>query len=89
MILTLTIPDDLTAPLRSVHGPDLERAALEELAEKGYSAGGLSLYQVQRMLGFTNRYDTESWLGGRGVNSNYDLEALEADRKTLELLFPR
>jgi Uncharacterised protein family (UPF0175) len=89
MELTLKIPDDLTAPLREAHGDDLGRAAIERLALGGYRAGKLSRYQVQRLLGFDNRYDTEEWLGRNGAVSNYTVDDLHADRETLDRLLPR
>jgi len=73
--------------LKNVFGSDLNRAALEALAIVGYRSGKLSLAQVGRMLGFDNRWQTEEWLGGRGVTWNYTLEDLEADRITLAECF--
>lgn len=64
MELTLTIPDDLATSLRQSLGEDLERAALERLTLDGYRAGHLSRYQVQRLLGFDNRYDAEEAMAG-------------------------
>ena len=89
MELTRTIPDDLAISLRQSRGEDLGRAALESLTLDGYRAGDLSLYQVQRLLGFDNRYDTEEWLGHRGVFPSYSLGDLRADRDTLDRLLPR
>ena len=48
--------------------------------------GALSRYQVQELLGFTNRWDTEDWLGRHQATVQYSLEDLEADRKTLDRL---
>ena len=67
MQLTLEIPDDLAARLRAVHGEDLSRATVQKLALAGYLDGTFSRYQVQRLLGFDNRWDTEEWLGSRGA----------------------
>ncbi len=89
MELTLTIPDDLAALLRQSRGEDLGRAALESLTLDGYRAGHLSRYQVQRLLGFDNRYDTEEWLGCRGASPSYSSGDLRADRDTFDRLLPR
>ena len=89
MELTLTIPDDLATSLRQSRGEDLGRAALESLALDGYNAGYLNRYQVQRLLGFDNRYDTEEWLGRRGASPSYSSSDLHADRDTLDRLLPR
>ena len=89
MELTFTIPDDLALPLRAANGEDLGRAAVERLALESYRSEKLSRYQVQRLLGFHNRYDTEDWLGRHGANQNYTLADLQADRETLDRLLPR
>jgi hypothetical protein len=86
MQITLNIPDALAPLLRTAHGDDLGRAALERLALEGYNAGALSRYQVQQLLGFTNRWDTEEWLGRHQATVQYSLDDLEADRKTLDRL---
>ncbi|MGC1274328.1 MAG: UPF0175 family protein [Planctomycetaceae bacterium] len=86
MQLTLDIPDDLAAALRAAHGDDLGRAALERLTLDGYRSGRLSLHQVERLLGFADRYQTEAWLGREGANWNYSLDDLDADRQTLDRL---
>ena len=89
MELTLKIPDDLTAPLKAAHGDDLGRAAIERLALDGYRSGTLSRYQVQRLLGFDNRYDTEEWLGRSGAVSSYTMADLHSDRDALDGLLGR
>jgi predicted HTH domain antitoxin len=83
MQLTLDIPDDVAAALRATHGDDLGRAALERLAIEAFQAGRLTAYQVQTLLGFSDRFETEAWLGQRGACRNYSLEDLEADRDIL------
>ena len=88
MQLTLDIPDDIAAQLRTSHGPDLGRAALERFALESYRARSLSRYQLQRLLGFDNRWDTEEWLGKMGEHETYTLQDLEDDRRTLEELIP-
>ncbi|MFZ4574474.1 MAG: UPF0175 family protein, partial [Phycisphaerales bacterium] len=65
MQLTLNIPDRLVASLREAFGNDLNRAVLENFAAEGYRTGKLSRFQVQTILGFETRWDTENWLGDR------------------------
>ena len=84
MQITLDIPDELAAALRAAHGDDLKRAVLEQLALDGYQSGQLSRFQIQELLGFTNRYEAEAWLGAKGAHLNYSLENLEADRRSLD-----
>jgi hypothetical protein len=64
--------------------PLTEREA-EALA--GYQAGELSQFQVQQLLGFDNRRDTEEWLGRNGATMQYSLADLEQDRISLDRLF--
>lgn len=84
MTITLHIPDDAAADLCRAWGDNLDRAALEAIAVEGYRSGKLSLAQVGRLLGFDNRWDTEAWLGERGVACNYSLDDLQADRLSLD-----
>lgn len=88
MQLTLDIPDDLAAALRAAHGDDLARAVLERLAVDGYQAGRLSAYQVQQLLGFGGRFETQAWLGRMGATEHYTLDDLEEDRRTLARVVP-
>jgi len=83
MQINLSIPDDLAKPLQAAHGNDLGRVALEHLALDGYVTGSLSRYQVQRLLGFDNRWDTEDWLGSRGATVQYTTADLDLDRSNL------
>ena len=84
----MDIPEQAEELLRDAFGDNLNRAALEAIAIEGYRSGKLSRYDVQRLLGFEDRWETESWFSGKGVHLNYHLEDLEADRKTLAKLFP-
>ncbi len=84
MSVTLEIDANTQRTLEEVFGQGLSRAALEALAIEGYRMGKLTTYQVQTLLGFENRWETQEWLGRRGVNINYNVEDLESDRITLD-----
>ena len=88
MEVCVHIPDALAGPLTEAYGPDLGRAAIEQLALEGYRTGKLSRYQVQQLLGFDNRYETEEWLGRYGARVNYSITDLKDDRKTLDRHLP-
>ncbi len=60
--------------------------AVERSTLAGYLAGTLSRYQVQRLLGFDNRWPTENRLGDRGAAVQYTLADLDQDRVTLYAL---
>jgi len=84
----MTVSIDLSAEseelLRGAFGSNLSRAALEAIAVEGYRRGKLTRYGIQKLLGFDNRWDTEEFLGAHGVDLNYSLDDLEADRRTLD-----
>lgn len=87
MQLTITIPDDIARRLAPAGNP--ERAAVEHLALAGYVSGTLGFYQVQQLLGFDNRWDTEEWLGSRGATMQYTLADLDLDRANLDRVLGR
>lgn len=84
MLLTIDIPDDVAVKLGMTNDGNASRSALERLALAGYQEGTLSRFQVQKMLGFDNRWETEEWLGTHGATVLYTLEDLEQDRATLD-----
>jgi len=81
-----TITDNVAPVLPELGHPSENRADLEESAVAGYRAGELSLFEVRQLLGFDNRWETEEWLGSRGVDWNYSMEDLKDDRETIEQL---
>jgi hypothetical protein len=84
MTVSIDIPKHAEDTLRKAFGDALNRTALEALAIEGYRAGKLSRFDVQLILGLESRWETEEWLGDRGVHLNYSLADLESDRDTLE-----
>jgi hypothetical protein len=84
MTVSIDVPPRIEEMLRQAFGEHLDRAALEAMALEGYRAGRLSRFQVQNILGFENRWDTEEWLGERGATLHYSLADLEEDRRTLD-----
>ena len=60
---------------------------MEAMAIEGYRSGKLSFAEVGTLLGFDNRWDTEEWLGYRGLNWNYSFQDLERDRRTHDDVF--
>jgi predicted HTH domain antitoxin len=73
--ITLTVPAHLAETVRS---------ALEGVALAAYRSGTLSLHQVQNLLGFRDRWQTQEWLGTRGISQSYSVDDLHADRATLD-----
>jgi hypothetical protein len=88
MSLVLDLDETTQQLLRAAFGDNLTQAAREALAAEGYRSGKLSQYQVQQLLGFDNRWDTEAWLAKHNLIM-YTLEDLEEDRRTIELALKR
>jgi hypothetical protein len=88
-MLTIHIPEDAEQVLREAWGENLDRAALEALVIEAYRTAKLGISQVRRLLGFESRWEAEQWLATRGVNWNYSLDDLEADRRTLDRILGR
>ncbi len=89
MELTPDSPDGNFTQIRTVEGDGPARSTVERLALSGFLDGTLSRYQVQRLLGFDNRWDTEEWLGSRGGHVQYSAADLELDRANLDRLLNR
>lgn len=89
MTVSIDIPKQAEDFLRSAFGENLGRAALEAIAIEGYRSDKLSSHEVQTLLGFEDRWETDAWLAKKGVYLNYRLEDLQADRRTLATAFPK
>jgi predicted HTH domain antitoxin len=85
---TLNLSSEATQTLKRAFGPDLDRAAVEALAIDGYRTGRLTAGEVGRVLGIETSIAAQRWLAQRGVELNYSLEDLEADREALAKHFP-
>ncbi len=89
MQVTLNIPDDIAESLRDAYGPDLSRAALERFALDAYNSERLTQYEVQKLLAFKGRFETENWLIRVGARVHYTQEDFEIDGQTIRELSPR
>jgi hypothetical protein len=83
MTLSIPIPPHAEELLRNAFGEALNRTTLDAILVEGYRVGKLSRFDIQRILGFDNRWDTDEWLGSHGAHLNYSAENLDADRNTL------
>ena len=71
--VSINLPDDVARKL-SEGGEDLTRVALEGVAIKGYSERKLSHAQIQELLGFSSRFETDQFLKDAKVSfPDYDL----------------
>ena len=74
----LQVPDDIVERLQA-RSEDLSRQALESLAADSYRTGVLTAAEVQRMLGFATRWETDAFLKARGAYLHYSEDDLEQD----------
>ena len=74
--------------LRQAWGGDLSQPAKEALIIESYRTGKISVGKVAEILGLKTSIQGQAWLASRGVDLNYDIKELEADRVTLRRLFP-
>lgn len=82
MTVTFTVPESLEKQLQAQVGPDVGRAAKEALAIDLYRQEKLSLGQVAELLGLSVN-GADGLLKGRGVESLYSVEDLEANRASI------
>jgi predicted HTH domain antitoxin len=85
---TLHLPNEASETLERAFGPNLDRAALEALAIEGYRMAKLTAGEVARVLGLETSLAAQTWLASHGVEANYSMEDLTADRNNLSKLFP-
>lgn len=78
MTIAIELPQDIARNLAGPHG-DLTRVALEALAAQGYRDRKLTHAEVQQMLGFNSRSQTDAFLKQAGAYLNYTEADLERD----------
>jgi predicted HTH domain antitoxin len=85
MEMLLRVPDDIVETLEA-RWADLPRRAVELLAVDSYRDGTLTTAEVQRMLGFETRMQTDEFLKREGAYLDYSIEDFERDVETLSRL---
>ena len=88
MEVLLQVPDDIVERLH-VRSEDLPRHALESLAAEFYRARLLSSAEVQRMLGFETRWQTDAFLKEKEAYLRYSSEDLDKDIEAFRRLSGR
>ena len=78
MDVAIQIPDEVGRALMA-RGTDVTRAVLEAVAIEAYRSGAITTAQVQEMLGFRSRWETESFLHGAGAYHDYTMDDLDRD----------
>ncbi len=86
MEITITIPDNIAAQFQNGAG-DIARKVLEWVAIQGYLSEELTAYDVQKLLGFQNRFEVDAFFKAQGVRRDYTLEDLERERATAAAVF--
>jgi predicted HTH domain antitoxin len=88
MTVSFELPRTTEEALRAAWGGDLSQAAKEAFIIESYRTGRISVSKVAEILGLETSLEGQAWLASRGVDLNYDIKELEADRATLQRLFP-
>jgi hypothetical protein len=78
MEILLQLPDDIAERLLA-HRADLPRWILECLAAESYRSEILTSAEIQRMLGFETRWETDAFLKQVGAYIRYTEEDLQQD----------
>lgn len=86
MTVSFDLPTEIEHELRSLFG-DLGKAAKDALLIDAYRQGQISIGRIAETLGM-ERIQAHQWLAGHNVPINYSVEDFEADRSTLNKLFP-
>lgn len=86
--VAIELPEDIADRLASQPG-DLSRIALEAIAAQGYRNGKLTHAEIQRMLGFASRWETDAFLKQAGAYLDYSEADLEDDLKVSRHLTER
>ncbi len=78
MDVAIRIPDEVGRALMA-RGADVTRAVLEAVAIEAYRSGAITPAQVQEMLGFRSRWETESFLHRAEAYHDYTVDDLDRD----------
>ena len=84
MQITVTLPDDLAAPLLPP-GQEPARAALEALGLEAYRQRRITGYQLRTLLGIPSRYELDGFLKQHEVY-DYTIEDFDHDLATIREL---
>lgn len=84
MQITVTLPDDMAAPLVP-QGQEPARAALEALALEAYRQRRITGYQLRTLLGISSRYELDGFLKQHEV-FDYTVDDFDHDLATIREL---
>jgi hypothetical protein len=82
--ITVTLPDDMAAPLVP-QGQEPARAALEALALEAYRQRRITGYQLRTLLGISSRYELDGFLKQHEV-FDYTVDDFDHDLATIREL---
>jgi Uncharacterised protein family (UPF0175) len=85
MNLTVEIPDEIAARLRTAGG-DLSRRLLEGFALEEYKSERLSKAQLRRLLGFETRFELDDFLKAHQIPAPVTIEDVRRDVQDLRSL---
>jgi predicted HTH domain antitoxin len=90
MEIEIELPDDVARQLEARWGTEgLPRKALEALTVEAYRSGVITAADVQRLLGFSSRWETEALLKRSQAYLDYDESDLEQDMSAIRQVSPQ
>lgn len=84
--VAIELPEDIASRLAGKG--ELSNVALRALAAQAYRDGQLTHAEVQRMLGFESRWETDEFLKKAGAYLDYTEADLENDLASLRQISP-
>ncbi len=89
MAIEIELPEDVAHQLEAEWGAEaLPRKALEALTAEAYRSGIITAAQVQRMLNFSSRWETEAFLKRAQAYLHYGESELDEDASTIRRVLP-
>jgi predicted HTH domain antitoxin len=85
MQITIYIPEEIGQKLQTEWG-NLSRKALESIAIQAYREEVMTSAEVQELLDFSSRWETEEFLQSSRAYLNYTESDLEEDIENIETL---
>lgn len=88
MLITIEIPEEIGSQLQQ-SWQNIPQKLTEALAVEGYRSGIMTSAQIQQLLKFSSRWETEQFLKNAQAYLDYTEEDLLEDVQTLRQVLPK
>ena len=86
MAISFELPPDLERDLEGMF-ENISQSAKEAFIIQGYQDRRFGMSTLRRLLGVSTRWEAEQWLADHHVGTNYSIQDLDDDRRTLQQVF--